>query len=255
MLHPGSPHDDPTRALRAVLLHLRLGYRIEPRTRRWIADAVAAGAFVRVSGDRWRRELALLWAEQPPAAGAAAIARLGIDRAIDPALALRPRDRRRLAALGRLPAREESESRAFAVLLTWTLDRTDEERGRIAERLGYTGRRRTEMIRIGADRADAAALRRARAPLSTLAVATHRWSAEEAAAIEAGSAPRDRAAFRRARGKAGALRLRIRGADLVRSGLPAGPAIGLALERTWRARVDGRISAAEELAFALEAAR
>jgi hypothetical protein len=33
--------------------------------------------------------------------------------------------------------------------------------------------------------------------------------------------------------------------------MTAGPAIGRALDRTWRARVDGRIRRSDELAFAL----
>jgi hypothetical protein len=33
--------------------------------------------------------------------------------------------------------------------------------------------------------------------------------------------------------------------------MAAGPAIGRALDRTWRARVDGRIGRGEELAFAI----
>jgi len=42
---------------------------------------------------------------------------------------------------------------------------------------------------------------------------------------------------------------------LKRSGLPPGPGIGKALDRTWRARIDGRIRKTEELAFALEEGR
>src|SRR5450759_2347145 len=42
MLHARSPHDDPTRAFRAVRFAMRLGFRVEPKTRGWIAHADAA---------------------------------------------------------------------------------------------------------------------------------------------------------------------------------------------------------------------
>jgi tRNA nucleotidyltransferase/poly(A) polymerase len=46
--------------------------------------------------------------------------------------------------------------------------------------------------------------------------------------------------------------LTVRGADLLAAGATAGPAIGEALRAAWRARVDGEISAAGELPFALD---
>ena len=250
MLHGRSPHDDPTRAFRAVRLALRLGFAIEPRTRRWIADAAASGAFRRVSGDRWRRELSLLWAEQSSVAGAAALERLGLGRAIDSALELRPADRRRLAALGRLRTLD-AEDRVFAALLAWTLDRPDRDRERIADRFGLGGRRREEFVRAGADRARAADLRRRGSPVSDLAAEVRRWSPMEALAVESSFPRRDREALRKARERARTVRLSIGGTELLRSGLRSGPAIGRALDRTWRARVDGRISAAQELAYAV----
>jgi hypothetical protein len=54
-----------------------------------------------------------------------------------------------------------------------------------------------------------------------------------------------------ARRRGSTLKLSIRGEDLKRSGVEPGPVIGRALERTWQARVDGRIGRADELAYAL----
>ncbi|HSM13630.1 MAG TPA: hypothetical protein VLA66_06150, partial [Thermoanaerobaculia bacterium] len=56
-----------------------------------------------------------------------------------------------------------------------------------------------------------------------------------------------------ARGRA--LRLAITGRDLVEAGVEEGPAIGLALDETRRARLDGVIDAEGELDFALGRAR
>src|SRR5512132_10800 len=63
-LHPASFRDDPTRAFRAVRYANRLGFRIDGTTRNWIAAARRSGAFRGVSGDRLRRELDKIFAEE-----------------------------------------------------------------------------------------------------------------------------------------------------------------------------------------------
>jgi hypothetical protein len=90
-----------------------------------------------------------------------------------------------------------------------------------------------------------------RAPASDLAALARDWSTEEALAIAASLPAGARRKLVDARRRGSSLKLSIRGEDLKRSGVVPGPVIGRALERTWRARVDGRIGRAEELAFAL----
>ena len=250
MLHPRSPHDDPTRAYRAVRFALRLGFRIEPTTRAWIEAARAAGAFDRVSGDRLRRELLLLFEEVPPAAAAAALSRLGIDRAIDPAFRGSVA-RRRLSRLGERGLAPRGESAAWTALLLWLLEGAREDRRRVADRLGLAGSRRDEWLRAPSDRAAAQDLLAARAPASALAALARDWSPEELLAIAASFPADPRRRLLDARRRGAALKLSIRGEDLKRSGVAPGPVIGRALDRTWRARVDGRIGRADELAFAI----
>jgi tRNA nucleotidyltransferase (CCA-adding enzyme) len=50
------------------------------------------------------------------------------------------------------------------------------------------------------------------------------------------------------------MHLVVKGRDLLDAGLPAGPALGRALEATRAARLDGEIAAAEELGFAVREA-
>jgi tRNA nucleotidyltransferase (CCA-adding enzyme) len=64
VLHSLSFVDDPTRMLRAVRLATRLGFSLEPRTRELIADGLPL--LKRVSGDRIRHELALIFREEAP---------------------------------------------------------------------------------------------------------------------------------------------------------------------------------------------
>jgi tRNA nucleotidyltransferase (CCA-adding enzyme) len=64
VLHSISFVDDPTRILRAVRLEQRLGFEIEPRTRDLIARALPL--LHRVSGDRIRHELEAIFGERVP---------------------------------------------------------------------------------------------------------------------------------------------------------------------------------------------
>jgi len=64
VLHSISFVDDPTRILRAVRLEQRLGFQIEPRTRDLIARALPL--LHRISGDRIRHELEAIFEEPAP---------------------------------------------------------------------------------------------------------------------------------------------------------------------------------------------
>lgn len=77
VLHESSFLDDPTRVLRGVRFEVRLGLRLTPETEELARQAVAAGAFARLSGSRLRRELELLLGAEPgPAAVVAGLDRL-----------------------------------------------------------------------------------------------------------------------------------------------------------------------------------
>jgi tRNA nucleotidyltransferase (CCA-adding enzyme) len=84
VLHSLSFVEDTTRVLRAVRLEQRLGFQIESRTRELISNAL--GLLARVSGERIRHELFLLFQEQSPEDGLARMEELGILRQIHPGL-------------------------------------------------------------------------------------------------------------------------------------------------------------------------
>ena len=105
VLHHASFEDDPTRLLRLARYAARLDFTIAPHTRELAEAAVADRAFATVSGPRIGNELRLLAAERDPVAAFAALSELGLDGAIDEALAFGD-ERRQLAraALAELPA-------------------------------------------------------------------------------------------------------------------------------------------------------
>jgi tRNA nucleotidyltransferase (CCA-adding enzyme) len=84
VLHSLSFTEDPTRILRAVRLEQRLGFHIEPRTQELIADAL--GLLQRVTGERIRHEIFLLFQEQEPESGLVRLEELGVLRQIHPGL-------------------------------------------------------------------------------------------------------------------------------------------------------------------------
>ncbi len=235
MLHAASPEDDPTRAFRAVLYANRLGFRIEPRTGRWIRRAVGAGAVDRISGDRLRREVARILSEPGRARAVSMLSALGLSAALDPSLPDDAQAKARLRRAERLAAGSPFGASWLAYLLVWAADLSAEETARLARRLNLS-RQATRTLkrwperRPGGSNCDAPAL-----------------SADEALAAAAlgqtGSAEVSKTG------------LKIRGRDLVAAGVPPGPALGRALGATRRARRLGRISAEEELTFAVAAAR
>ncbi|HEY6101276.1 MAG TPA: hypothetical protein VIW03_17700 [Anaeromyxobacter sp.] len=240
VLHPQSFEDDPTRILRAVRYANRLGFRLERGTRRLLASALASKALATVSGNRVRRELEL-WFSEPGWAGALrTAAALGVPAALEPGW--RPGRRtfealvRAEALARRVPGADSRRaSMATAGLLVAAADLPRESRARLGRTLGLSGRPLAAFERGPAWGA--------------------RASREEKIAAAAVSAPGEerRAAERRL--LAAPVRLSIRGTDLIGAGVPAGPAVGRALDAARRAREDGRIEPGEELSYALAVAR
>ena len=249
MLHPRSPHDDPTRAFRAVRYAVRLGFSIERETRRWIREAVADGSFERVSGDRLRRELELLFSEKGWARKVVEIAKLGLTGPLHPALSGSAVLRSRVARAERLARCPGSTW--LSALLAWASELSEREAGELAARLSLVGAAGRAL------RAWPETLRGLRGfcalPPSRARTLAGRLSPDECVAAAASLPPADRGALREA--AANPVELRIRGRDLLAAGVPAGREIGLALVRTLSARLEGVISEEEELSYALKSIR
>ena len=68
VLHARSFLDDPSRILRGVRFQQRFGLRWEPRTRRWLDQAMARGALSWLNAGRLQRELERMCQEPEPLA-------------------------------------------------------------------------------------------------------------------------------------------------------------------------------------------
>jgi len=86
VLHADSFRDDPTRIFRAVRFQQRLGFSIEPRTEELMRTAVDLRLFEKVSPERLRHELELIFKEPDPPGAIESMARYDELRFIHPRL-------------------------------------------------------------------------------------------------------------------------------------------------------------------------
>ena len=265
VLHGLSFLEDPTRAFRAVRFAARLGFAIPPETTHLLRVARREGAIQALSPTRLRRELELLFSERRVVRIVRLLARHRLLEAIHPAI--RPGRR----AYTRLERAEEALSwwrlargsrpavRDWAVALAVLLDVLP-----AAERQGLVARLRPPaharaVLQDGAEQARAlaahvGALRGA--PASAIHAACRR-APVEVLLLAMAYAPREavRRTLSRYLVELSQVRPDVRGEDLLRAGVPPGPAIARALEAALVAKLDGRAAGArEQLAVALAAA-
>jgi tRNA nucleotidyltransferase (CCA-adding enzyme) len=236
VLHDGSFRDDATRVVRAVRYAGRLGFRLEARTARLLrVDLSYADT---ISGARLRRELERIADEDRVGVIVRLAARLGVLRALHPALAP---DDRALRAFGRV-ARIAPPQRS-AVLFALLLARATPSRAEAAIARLMLTRAQSEAVR------GVIALRRQAARLGRVAL---RPSA--AAAVLDGSPPASIEAFalvtehklageraRRYLNRWRQMKTFLNGNDVVALGVRRGPRVGEALSCLRDARVDGEV--------------
>ncbi|HTY17644.1 MAG TPA: hypothetical protein VMH82_07940 [Myxococcota bacterium] len=263
ILHPRSFHDDPTRALRAARLSVRLGFRLSRGSRAALRDALRDGAFGAVSGDRLRREFEKLFDDAAlgadPAAALRRLAEWHVLGALEPGLSFPGPAAAPVRRLGRAIAappwarRGSGRVRSWAVgLALWLAEveaplrrralRRLSVRGEVADRVGAFPQERDRRLRAlarsrgrgaadallgGLDDEEVLALWCCAPPTGRQRIV--RWAAED----------RDR-------------RIPVSGRDLLAEGL-SGPAVGAGLARIRAAWLDGAVRSREEaLALARE---
>jgi tRNA nucleotidyltransferase (CCA-adding enzyme) len=216
ILHPNSFDDDPTRALRAARYAARLGFELEPDT----GDLLREADLSTVSADRREAELLRLANETEAARGFALLAEWGL---LDP------------------PERGVELAARVAGLLTEPLwvEVARRDRAVLAAALGRWGD------------ADALAAVDPQRPSDAMQLAGAASPIELVLARALGGEWLDRYL-----GEWRAVALEIDGEDLIRAGVPQGPAVGVGLAAALRRKLDGEISGRDqELEVALSAAQ
>lgn len=260
VLHPQSFLDDPTRALRAARLAARLGFRLARPSRSALRDAISAGAFGSVSGDRYRREFEKLFEDArlgvDPALALALLAEWHVLGALEPGLALPAKAVAALRRLGRSIAEAPQPGPRTRVwvagLAVWLaeLDATSRRRalrrlsvrGETAQRIAAFPKLRDRILRSLARARGRGAVDALLAPIED----------EERLALFASAPPALRRRMLRWTLEDRGRRPPISGSDLVAAGL-VGPAVGAALARVRIAWLDGAVRTRDEaLALARE---
>lgn len=257
--HARSFEDDPTRIFRAIDFASRLGFELDAGTEALLRAALTNGAVARLSATRLRSAMLRCFGRSGTAAESWSRAeRLGALAAIHPSLRCDATvaDRIRVDLRQRqFEVRDRERESLEALEAGWlelTFDASFAEREALAARLGLEGPARERLL-TGIDR-----LRTVLDRFPSRPSAVHRalrgMSGIELAMLAARGAA-EAEWVRREAEEMRPFRLGIDGASLIDRGVSAGPAIGIALERTRDARLDGEVGADEELGFALSAAR
>jgi len=260
VLHSLSFIDDPTRAIRAVRYARRLDFAISRDTRHLITNAVAEGVFDRLTGQRLRRELVVLLAEDHPAPALGLTAELGLLPAICNGLFWSEDVRAFLLEVEGQLAWYELEQLGpmpepwLLFLGGLALQAGAEVVLRLADRLQLTGEQRRRMLDLPTG---VEAIRTSAESSMSRSARVRKVEDRDPVIILLAMAGMDIADRRRlADAFAAAVRVDppVTGGQLVDAGIDGGPWIGEALKRTRDAMVDGEITKEDALEYALACA-
>lgn len=260
VLHSLSFIDDPTRAIRAVRYARRLDFSITPDTRDLMTTAVEEGVFDRLSGQRLRRELEILFAEDHPTSAIELLANLELLPALCRGLIWSEDVRATLLELeGQLAWYElEHPSPAPEPWLLFlgclALQSGADVLVRMADRLQLTGELRNRMLDLERGVVE---VRQASSPSLRRSARVRAVEGQHPEVILLAMAGIDLEARRRiADAVEAAVRVqpRVSGRQLVDAGIEPGPCVGQALKRTRDAIVDGEIDEDRSREYALAVA-
>ena len=252
VLHPWSFHEDPTRLFRLVRYAVRLNFEPSPETRDAMRCAISARAPRLLTPERLHHELTRALQEPNPDAVLEGYLREGLLSALHRRWTTPP-DLFAARPLARLREQFPGVSLYEPALLLLVHPFPPAQAERLLRRVGA----RKSVLQLTPFLAERPSLRSAllrqsgpgdqailldRFPVAFL---HYLWCAE----------PDLRAALTRYLRRSRNFRLRITGEQLLQAGLPPGPRLGEILRELRRLRLNGEISAAEELETALRLAR
>ena len=239
ILHPQSFLDDPTRILRAVRYAGRFSFRLADDTLARLQAALADDAMSTISGDRIRHEVARILDEPAPLPILRRAGDWGVLTAIHPALGASHLPDATDAGAGADDDALRPSPLTLLAMLVWPL--SPAAGAGLAARLNApTPWRRVirDTVRL------VALLPELAAPGASPSTVCARLDGVSPHALDAArrllprSAPAA-AVIRRYRAEWQSVSPLLRGTDLLRLGVPAGPAVGEALRAIRRARLDG----------------
>jgi tRNA nucleotidyltransferase (CCA-adding enzyme) len=250
VLHPGSYKDDPTRILRAIRYEQRYGFQIAPEDLNLIPEAKSL--LGGLSGERLRHELDLVLAEERSALMLTRLNELDIPGAIHPLLAweaalfplFESLNKPEQASWKDIPDLLHVPRRIALGYLLWLGQLTAAAIEELAARLDFTASLRDALLAYSALQADLPVLAEAKPSVVTtrldkvplLAVCAASLAVNSPTRIVLGKYLSD---WRHVKAK-------TTGRDLVKRGLPPGPAYQVILSRLRAAWLDGELKTNED---------
>jgi len=248
VLHSLSFVDDPTRMLRAARLESRLGFHLDPRSEELIADRLPL--LKRVSGDRIRHELELIFSEQEPERALSRLEDLGVLAHIHPGLQCDKWLRLRYQILREDMKPElwdlKPKDLSFLHLALLAYRLSGDELEELIDRL-KVNRNDAEDLRLLVSMKDTLSqLRKARQPSAISDLLRPYPARVLATAWLATDHKRLQKRLLRYQTKWKAVEPELGGKDLKALGLKPGPLFGRLLEALREARLDGKVTTREE---------
>ena len=257
VIHALSFVEDPTRILRAVRFAQRYHFRLSAQTSRLIKNALELNLIDKLSGQRIVHEFIAIFRERSPLASFEQFEKMGILKAIHPALIPTPTRRRLLSRLETvlewytLLYLREPINVPVLYLLAITSNMNDADMESVVERLALSSSVRQFFMRIRKDiwsaqpklvqwkehsnRISALCALLAPLPIEGALYLMARASSEEDSKNISHYINRWRQT-----------KADINGRDLLAIGLEPGPAFGNILKRVWAAKLDGEVETREE---------
>jgi tRNA nucleotidyltransferase (CCA-adding enzyme) len=240
VLHHLSFVEDPTRILRAVRFEQRFGFRIEARTAELLTDAL--DMLSRVSGERVRHELSLIFQETEPEKAMTRLNDLGVLKTIYPALAFTSWHADKFIA-----ARAESRPAPIIYfgLVVYHMSVKDAEE--ISRRLRFSNAEAELLLQVVSLREESKALAASGLQPSAIYRMLLEYS-DDALMVASVAADNDRVRERidAFRTQWRAVAPEITGDDLKRMGISPGPTYRDILSKLLNARLDGKITNREQ---------
>jgi tRNA nucleotidyltransferase (CCA-adding enzyme) len=245
VLHPLSFVEDPTRLFRGARYAARLGFGFDASTARAARLGLRLGPYPALSGQRLTAEVERIVADANPGAALGRLGRIGAFRLFDGRYRFTPTTAARLAALaGALDWARAAPLRVSAVELAALAILADQPRdvaGAAMRRLAFTGEPLARLeAALASGSAIGTALAAAASPSARARLLRDRSDLELAWLRGLGDR-RTRAAVDSYVSAARDVRPALSGDDLVRLGVPRGPAIARALGALRDARIDGQL--------------
>jgi len=240
VLHNLSFVEDPTRILRAVRFEQRFGFKIDARSAELLTDA--RDMLTRVSGERIRHELVLIFQETEPEKALTRLNELGVLKAIYPKLAFHSWHTEKLIAAR---AALEIAPMVYFGLLAYRLNAKDVVE--FSARLKFSKVEAATLKDIVALREETKSLAAARATPSDIYRTLLGYSADALAAYAiAVDDPRVCERIEAYRAQWQNVAPELTGEDLKRMGIPPGPRYREILTQLRNARLDGAVSNREQ---------